>query len=68
MELPEPYHTFVAEVVNGMDGGLPTGGGLLLLGEKPVGWLTWEADFRAVGTRLRVLRDGLARRHWPVAI
>lgn len=42
--LPEPYRTFVAEVANGMNEGPPDGGGLLPLGQKPISWVSWEAD------------------------
>ncbi|CAM5285483.1 hypothetical protein GCM10010345_42420 [Streptomyces canarius] len=43
--LPEPYRTFVAEIVNGTDDGPPDTGGLLPVGEKPESWAVWEAEY-----------------------
>ncbi|MEV4788281.1 SMI1/KNR4 family protein [Streptomyces tuirus] len=43
--LPEPYRTFVAEIANGTDDGPLDEGGLLPVGEKPVSWALWEADY-----------------------
>ncbi|MEW2290964.1 hypothetical protein [Streptomyces sp. NPDC047841] len=45
MVLPELYRTFVAEIANGTDDGLPDAGGLLPVGEKPESRAVWEAEY-----------------------